>query len=492
MDLHTSVMLALIRKAAKAFRKTSAANIPIPSTPADTGLPVEVIPFAGGVPLVCSDENVASRPWTVRALMNTNNRFAPLTDAPAQWQSVEQAQKALQAKFGSLLPAPEVAWQDPASDAALSRWAFEGLAAQHLEAAGASATSPREKDGFVVRQEAMAALPVRPGLASFGGDAWFTRDGQPCRIRLRGTDVHPGEPGWEAAKFAFRSSCLVWATLADHLGRCHLGMSSTTILATRRHLKPDHPLRSALAPFLFRTAAINSSASLSLTPPGGLVHRASGLTWEGMVSAFNTALSAWSPIRFDDELRSKGVHPDQLADPHMFPYGEEGLQYWQEVEIFVHGLGESLVDLKDPAVGRWWDEIRQRYPKLPPLHRKALHDYLCTLIFTVTAFHHHVGTVTPYVSDPRCLAGKLWKDQTMSDCQSTMQLATIACITGFELPALVDDWSHLMPDAGAKRAAGAFRAALARLQADVEGRNRQRPQPFRSFEPQQITTSVGI
>ena len=114
------------------------------------------------------------------------------------------------------------------------------------------------------------------------------------------------------------------------------------------------------------------------------------------------------------------------------------------------------------------------------------------LFFTVSGFHNFVGTVTEYVADPTFTAGKLWPGVTMADRQSTMQLCLIASTTGFELPRISGDFSHLMPDDGAKEAARRFRESLRAVQANIEARNAKRAQPFRAFEPNRVSLSVGV
>src|SRR5262249_51717181 len=157
------------------------------------------------------------------------------------WENVEEAAAATHAAYGSLLPSPDVVWKDPASDVALGRWARQGFGAHRLEAA-TEEIGAREGERFAVCLEKLNRFEVRPGLARYGGDLFLDRSGHPTRIVYGGESIIPSDSRWEFAKFAFRSTSLVWTTLADHVLRCHYSVANALYLSTHRFLPLSHPL----------------------------------------------------------------------------------------------------------------------------------------------------------------------------------------------------------------------------------------------------------
>ncbi len=487
MDWHTANVFRLVRKAADRFQEIDAKAIPIPHVEADPNLPTFEL---GGVEVAVSDDDIPVRPWVVKQYMILNNSWAPMNDFGDLWKDVTEAQTVIVDTYGKYLPEPEVEWDDPSSDAALTRWAFAGLAAQRLERT--------DDGGFVVRHGNMEKFAVREGLASYGGDAYFAEDGTPLRIHLQGKDVKPGDDGWEAAKFTFRSSGLTWTTLADHVGRCHLGFANALMLASRKCLPLANPLRNFVAPFHYRTAAINNGATLSLLPWGALLHRTSGFSWDAMQDVYAEAFNDFRLERFDEELKRKGVHPDDLPEGIDYAYGVEGLAYWRCLESFVNdsfanspAMATVLTDHRE-STEAFWKAVSKYFGEERELTESTLKDFLCAAFFCVSAYHSHVGSVSAYVRDPRFLAGKLWPDQTIADKQSSAQLCMIACITGFKMPTIDSDFDHLMPCDATRECAKKYDDALHALQAEMDERNAKRGQAFRSFEPARVATSVAI
>ena len=203
-------------------------------------------------------------------------------------------------------------------------------------------------------------------------------------------------------------------------------------------------------------------------------------------------------MRFDDELRSRGVHPDTLP-PDLSPYGTDGLAYWRCVESFVDDAFANSAALQDALGGfrseteAWWRVAMENCRgDLGPLTEDAMRTFLKISIFNVSGYHSHVGTVGAYVRDPRFLCTKLWPQATMCDKQTTSALCVIACITGFPMATIDGDLSDHMPDHGSPVAAVNLRAALTSLEGEIAERNASRALPYRLFMPSRVATSVAI
>merc|ERR550534_2130090 len=63
------------------------------------------------------------------------------------------------------------------------------------------------------------------------------------------------------------------------------------------------------------------------------------------------------------------------------------------------------------------------------LSKQTLKDYLAYFIFTVTAYHRHVGTVGDFTLDPTLSTGKIRPGATSGTVQGTIQIMSIAMAT---------------------------------------------------------------
>ena len=394
------------------------------------------------------------RSQAVTQYIEDANTQIPIVDDPTPWASIEEATAAIREQFGDYLPTADTQWQDPSSDKTLWDWVTQGYAAPRLERS--------EDGGFVVKlDDKLKNYSVRDGLQRYGGDAYFDPAGTPTRIHIWGQDHYPGRAGWEAAKFAFRSSCFVWVTFADHLGRGHMGFGNATVLATRKALSPEHPLRCFLKPFTYRTAGINVGASQSLLPGGHRSPHVRISVFE-VTAAFNSAFKNYRYEGFDQELRRKGVHPEQLPVGLDYPYAVDGYAYWQHITKFVDNAFENSPALQSVLKARgaetqaWWNYADNELPvDLPELSLDNLKDFLKIVIWTVTGFHSQVGSIASYVRDPRFMSAKLWPNAENADKQSSGALGVLTCITGLEMATLDTSFEHLMPDLGSKNARSA-------------------------------------
>ena len=484
LDVHTEAWIRATRRELAKHESVPGDRIPLPTAPrgALTVAPLAVTGLPGE--LLVSDEDVAPRPRWTRAWLAAVNRLAPTVMRP---HAQPRARVGPVARPTTCLP------PDFNSNAALSHFARNGPGAHHLQR--------RPEGGFIVPMDRMGALPVREPFARFGGDLFLDAQGGVAGIRYLGHWVTPKSPTWPHVAFVFRSSTALWNTVVDHLGLCHFGIANALALATRRHLAPDHPLRRFLKPFVYGTAAINQRCLPAALPKGSLLHRASALTWDGMKQLYALAADGMRYSPFPDDLRARGVHPDQLAPDqhHLFSFSADGLEFWWRIQAFVQRAFTNSISLRSLLTSRRQDQTRAFYDALaadfegtlPPLEPDGLVRTLIWLLYSVSAFHGHVGSVPPYVDHPQWAAGRVSPDATRADAQNIMQLSLMAAPAALPTPSIGDDFRHLMPDTGSRHAATCLRSDMAELAYLIDTRNAHRMIPVHAFQPRDIPCSVA-
>jgi hypothetical protein len=496
----------MVKLGIKTYQPTLSNEIPFPTVPHGPDHQMVGIPYLAGRKVLAKDEDAPVRPAVLRTIIQLNNRLNPMRDSAQQWSSPNSGKKTIDAVFGRYFPKSRVDWKgvDPASDQALQWWAFSGFGALELRRLDDRAAREEQVGGnlpfFVSDYEFLKDLAVRPGLVSYGGSVYLDRKGEIIKIKLRGKDVLPGSGNaWEQAKFAYRSSSLVWATLYDHFFYAHYSVSNAGVLATISALPVDNPLRLLLKPFLFRTAAINVGGLDSLLPKGASFHRTSGFTWASMQTAFDLMMRRIAFKSLPDQLRERGIDQAALRElpEDIFPFGRDGELYWDSMNTFSSDLLENAPAFKgivqNDAVKAWWENMAQavRFSD-QDLSRATLSTFLAQFFYTVSAYHSWVGHVTPYVEDPTVAAGKLFAESAMTDQQNSAELGVIASITGLPTPTLLGDFSHLMPDAYSRDSLSRMHHSLMAVNREIHTRNAGRDIPLQAFLPEEMNLSVAI
>ena len=506
MNIHTRLFLWLLKAAIKRFEPTAPGMITLPFIPHGPEQRVVTVKHLSGIRVPARDEDQAPRPMLPRMAIKLINRLAPMLDSPAPWPSQELACESIHKDFGPYLPPSRVRWGDcdVAGDQALAWWALSGFGAMQLKRLALPDRLSEAVNGiephFVSAYDFLGEFPVRPGLAPYGGDLYLDALGKPLKIKIRSVDILcDSGAAWAAAKFAYRSSCLVWTTLSQHIFHSHYTVSNAMVLATQRHLPFKHPLRMLLKPFLFRTTAINQGGIDSLIPQGSAIHRAVGFTWQGLQSAYAHMAKHQSFTPFPESLRQRNIDAAGLAElpADIFPYGRDGTLYWHCVNRFCHDIFSTNPAFEnisqDIALASWWTEItgKLNFPSAS-LTRDNLVLFLSQFIFTVTSHHSWVGHVAPYVADPRIAAGKLFPGAVVNSQQNSQQIALIASLTSLETPRLLESYAHLMPNAPAKASWERFQEDLVQVSKEIARRNQGRSIALDAFAPEKMRVSVGI
>lgn len=498
LDMHTALSFQMLSRGLRNFQRTPPEAIR-PAWVHPASVRMESVDGFGPSPLelLALDEDARLRPKWLRSLIGLTNRTAPFEDELRSWLSRDEARETLKEVFVDLLPSCPVEVGDPNHPASLEQFIFQGIGAHRIE----RCAGKNGEDAFVLSMEAHGQYPVRSGFASYGGDAHLTTEGCISHIHRMGRDISPEHREWAHVRFLFRSTALAFTTIMDHLVRAHYLVSNGLALAAYRHLSIDHPLRNFLKPFLFRTGAINHGALQSLIPRGALLHRLSALTYTGLQDALQRARAEVELLPFDEALRKSGMHPSDLPEPikQKHVWGSDGIEFWDRLLTFVQNAFERsdalrsvLAPPRRAETEAFWAALSEG-PRLPftRLDEPNLVSVLATYLFEVTARHAHVGFVAPYILDPTFAAGRVRAGAISADRQNSFQLCTIAALTGLDIPRIGEDWTHLMPDSGAKQAAVHYLARLREWQEELDGRNARRAQAFSSFSPRLVPTSVS-
>jgi hypothetical protein len=120
------------------------------------------------------------------------------------------------------------------------------------------------------------------------------------------------------------------------------------------------------------------------------------------------------------------------------------------------------------------------------------------LIVNGTGLHRQVGQVSDYMTEPTWVGCKLEKGKEVQSVQNYVQVCVLTTVTGLKMPYLLDDWRTLLLEFEQHRPSMVqlytqLKADLFELQEEIVRRNSTtRPYPFRSFQPDQLASSLSV
>ncbi len=447
-----------------------------------------------------ADSGVASRieAWVkakVKDNLHTLDMNASHTiDETSRFADDEDTVDFTMRRFGTVYPKDVDEWLDKYSDTALTRFVFFGLGAHRVE--------PWREYGnkrFILRTNQLAALPVRPGFDTYGGDAVFDEQWRVLRIdRMEDGELvtyKPGDAKWEYAKFTFRSTVFTLVTVIDHLWAVHLVTANVFVQASKTYLSSEHPLRRFLVPFLFQTATVNDNARAFLISVGGFGPRNFAITPEALETVWANgakftvfqlpwyrALSERDPKSFARLLREPAFHHHLRKKAGLDqPYNEQMAQLAGLFEQFFEGFLQVYYPTPGDLVrdGEVTDFMNATTTTLaayfgtsslenspggctaavagcarvldPPMVWQELKVQMTLLMRVVTAVHRHVGYVAAYGQDVRFCAFAWPRGESAGTRQTAIRQAALTSLTSAAQPKLMvspgsdGDWSRLWP-----------------------------------------------
>merc|ERR1719223_694513 len=365
-------------------------------------------------------------------------------------------------------------------------------------------------------------------MGHVGGNAFFDSKGKLLALQYRGETLvkdRLSEKGdaekWEAFKFIFRSSLVVFVTVYEHLVSTHILASESLAVATAETLPANHGLRQLLTPHTWGSLAINMQASLNLFAKNMLVHRASPFADEAFQSDDGTDGKLWQMIpllRYTKftELYDKYLATKQIIDGPEMPFFEDGKLLFDAlhnyVESFVYaiygkpsaGCNEALqADVRamnfvknffnqNSATPEFWKSFKKA-----ERHCGAFVDLVGEVIFLVTGWHRHVGSVADFFRDTR-FASASWKEgETEARPKHSMLMQLLAASTNAIAPHLEDNLVEVYQnDSPFSGLFNKLYKDMAAVQKEVEMRNKKRKEggdiEFHQMEPKYVEWGAEV
>mmetsp|Transcript_99213 Transcript_99213/g.286248 ORF Transcript_99213/g.286248 Transcript_99213/m.286248 type:complete len:674 (+) Transcript_99213:82-2103(+) len=437
------------------------------------------------VPRGYEDEYLPDSKNSLFHAIERNFAKLPMTDNFETFRDDEDPVDYVMGQVSNIFPVIYQDWQDKRSDEALTRFCLYGLGAHRIETATEGGSRY-----FVVRTNVLSGLPVREGFARYGGDAYFDQNWRVKKIVDAGlgpatddgtedlTTRRPGEPGWDEAKFRFRSSVLTLVTLVDHLYLTHLQSANVVVTAIREQLSSDHPVRRLLTPFTYSAIRVNDNAAHNLVEPRSLGPRVFAFTDRGFQMAFEAAPSLLmgghevgaadgGPLlnreRYTTYLKTKrGIDTE---------FNRQCAKYWAVVREFIEDYmacyypthADAVQDEELMAMVR---QVGFQYSFAEPVKKlirdaaavvtgteqsyNTVVDVICDFIFNVTAMHEQAGAIDPYAQDASFCSGKWVPGKLVGTYQTASAQGLLMSFASLPMPKLLGaDWSHLFPDPSA-------------------------------------------
>lgn len=371
---------------------------------------------------------------------------------------------------------------------------------------------------YVIPTNEFAAVEVRPHFGRYGADMYFTAEGMPAAIVTpEARVVKRGDKDWQYWKFVWRSTLASTITFVDHLHVTHFRAANLLARASRKTLPPKHMFRRFMSIFTFGTVFVNNMAMHTLLGTGHSLHRSTPFAhYEALVESTPSNLASLVDLHqpFLNDTAWEEL-PDIMKQA---PYFADGRLLFKALKRFIESLAAPMLKQgyykKDKDYARYLRELEMEekeneYVKMVESgfiagsEKDVVRHFnvVLSLIWTVTGWHRHVGSVADIFRDPD-LAAFSWRDgEPAPRPRQAMLMIIIAATTGTQHPKMLDDYTHLFTgiereaaptEAELKAAWASFQQELREVQREIHRRNELRRVKNYHADPSIVECSVAV
>ncbi|XP_038570739.1 arachidonate 12-lipoxygenase, 12R-type-like [Micropterus salmoides] len=327
------------------------------------------------------------------------------------------------------------------------------------------------------------------------------------------------EYDWLTAKIFVRSADFNEHELSSHLLRTHL-LAEVFAVSLLRNVPSVHPLYKLLIPHIRYTLQINILARGHLISEHGIFNEIGALTAEDLTTILKRAMSSvtYSSLCIPDDIKKRG-----LETVPNFYYREDGLQLWEIIHRFVHGVLSYYYKIddnveKDSELQKWIQDIfkhgflskaetgiPQRFTTVAELVK-----FVTMVIFTGSAQHAAVNsgqydydswmpnTPTSLQCPPPTKKGTTSEDtmlQTFPDVNATIKgIATVWLLskqsTDF-VPLGHYPENRFIEETPCLQIKD-FQGELDKLRVNIQNRNKSLKVPYTYLDPSSVENSVAL
>ena len=218
-----------------------------------------------------------------------------------------------------------------------------------------------------------------------------------------------------------------------------------------------------------------------------------------------------------------GPRPPQADDAEewsrVFPISEDLPRFWQIVREYVEAFFDveypvsaeaakaDCLDKSDEELQHFARELCKQLGLSGVTSRTQLIDVLAQCICAVTGLHEHVGQISELLYDPTFINTKLRRADQMQTVQTYSQHLVLVVLTGLRMPALLDDWTHILAALRHEQqhvhSHHLFKHRLRQRAKEVDEANLPYPDgpeqprkgrlyPFQSFNPRFMECSISV
>ncbi len=387
--------------------------------------------------------------WQIN-LQKINNMTFSNIDFTTFWKNQEEATYIIDRYFKEYLPPTRVDFSDMTSDDATSRFIFQGMGFDHIEVITIEELLYlKNKYGlpsvsnikYKVCYDFMNNFSVLKGLECHGANAYFNGHKYPelLYIERKSMLYDNNSEEWEYLKFVLRSAAMNYGTIFHHAAFTHFSVSNACNIASRETLSKDIPLRRLLHIFTVGSAQINLAASVLLIPKynGGFARK--GLGDKGTEDIIKYGLNNHVWRSFPEQINYMELENSTL------PIVVQGMRVWNVIFKFCILFVKNCVNLADIQIYHFWNKLEEYTllnNKKMELNENNFIIYLSKFIFTVTAYHSHIGQAVEYFH-PFFYSWALKKDTPCAPKMMTGLDYWTILGTGASSPMLLDNWDHI-------------------------------------------------